>query len=53
MYKISYYLNGGNTILFKWFKTLGEATEFGNNQPINSVLEIKYYPEENKRENRT
>ena len=53
MHKVTYYMGGGNHVVFKWFDTLSEATQFGNKQPLNSVLEIKYYPEENKRENRS
>lgn len=53
MYKVSYYMGGGTRVAFRWFKTLSEATNFSNKQAVNSVLEIKYYPEEIKRENRT
>lgn len=42
MYKVSYYLSGGS-LRFKSFETLHEATVFANSQPIDSVLEIKYY----------
>jgi hypothetical protein len=36
-------MNGGPQVLFKWFKTLSEATSFSNQQPLESVLEIKHY----------
>jgi len=42
MYKISYTLTGGS-LRFKSFPTLFEATLFANQQPVGSVLEIKYY----------
>ena len=42
MYKLSYYLSGGS-VRFKSFETLNEATIFANKQPIESVIEIKYY----------
>jgi hypothetical protein len=42
MYRLSYYLTGGS-VRFKSFETLHEATLFANAQPINSVIEIKYY----------
>jgi hypothetical protein len=47
MYKVLYTLSGGNQVVFKWFKTLTEATEFANKQPMESVLEIKYYADSN------
>jgi hypothetical protein len=38
------------TILaFKWFKTLREAVSFANLKPIDSVLEIKYYDDVDRR----
>ena len=44
MYKVSYYISGNETvILFKWFKTLNEATEFSKSLPTGSIREIKYY----------
>ena len=43
MYRVCYYMNGTSAVSFKEFDTLGEAVEFSNNQPINSVLEIKLY----------
>jgi len=42
MYKVSYLLGGGS-LRFKGFENLTEATKFANQQPIDSVLEIKYY----------
>ena len=46
MYKISYTLSGGS-LRFKSFETLHEATVFANQQPLESVLEIKYYDDVN------
>ena len=42
MYKVNYTLSGGS-LRFKAFETLHEATVFANEQPLESVLEIKYY----------
>lgn len=42
MYKVSYYL-ASQVVRFKAFETLTEATAFANKQPLESVLEIKYY----------
>lgn len=42
MYKVVYSLLSGAT-RFKSFQTLHEATLFANKQPIDSVIEIKYY----------
>jgi hypothetical protein len=42
MYKVVYYLGTGAK-RFKSFKTLHEATVFANLQPLDSVVEIKYY----------
>ena len=42
MYKVSYLLGGGS-LRFKGFENLTEATKFANQQPIDSVIEIKYY----------
>jgi hypothetical protein len=47
MYKVVYLLGGGST-RFKSFDTLREATQFANKQPIESVLEIKYYDPNDK-----
>jgi hypothetical protein len=48
MYKVIYTLSGSsNHVVSKWFKTLTEANEFANKQPIESVLEIKYYADSN------
>jgi hypothetical protein len=41
-----YTLSGGS-LRFKSFKTLHEATVFANEQPFESVLEIKYYNDNN------
>ena len=40
-------------ISFKWFNTLGEATDFAISQPRESIMEIKLYKEEVKKEDRT
>jgi hypothetical protein len=42
MYKVSYYL-ASTALRFKAFETLTEATRFANKQPLDSVIEIKYY----------
>ena len=42
MYKVVYSLSSGAT-RFKAFESLHEATLFANKQPIDSVIEIKYY----------
>lgn len=43
-----------SSIRFKWFNTLQEATSFAGKQPNESVLEIKYYDNnQNKKPNRT
>ena len=42
MYKVNYTLSSGS-LRFKSFETLHEATVFANEQPLESVLEIKYY----------
>lgn len=44
MYKVCYYLS--NSRCSKWFKTLREAIEFANKQPIESVIEIKHHESE-------
>ena len=46
MYKVSYYL-ATQALRFKSFETLHEATVFANKQPLESVLEIKYYEDSN------
>jgi hypothetical protein len=48
MYKISYTLSGVS-LRFKSFETLHEATVFANQQPLESVLEIKYYNDDNNK----
>jgi hypothetical protein len=42
MYKVVYYIQS-SAVRFKSFETLTDATEFANKQPIDSVIEIKYY----------
>jgi hypothetical protein len=42
MYKVSYYL-ASQAVRFKSFDTLTEATAFANKQPLETVIEIKYY----------
>mgnify|MGYP003344356267 FL=1 len=42
MYKVIYEISSG-AIRFKGFQSLHEATLFANKQPIDSVIEIKYY----------
>ena len=53
MYKVTYYLTGTSRVIFKLCETLGEATEFSNSLPINSVLEIKLCKEYPKKEDRS
>lgn len=53
MYKVTYYIGGGSMVGFKWFKTLGEATDFAITQPRESIMEIKLYKEQDKKEDRT
>ena len=44
MYKVSYYFGQGSSMVhFKWFETFSEATQWSNKQPIDSIIEIKYY----------
>jgi hypothetical protein len=43
MYRVTYYINNSNAVASKEFDALTEATEFSINQPINSIIEIKYY----------
>jgi hypothetical protein len=43
MYRVFFYLNGSSAVAAREFPELKEATEFANNQPINSILEIKHY----------
>lgn len=43
----------GGSLRFKSFETLHEATVFANQQPLESVLEIKYYDDnEHRKPNR-
>jgi hypothetical protein len=43
MYRVTYYFNNSNAVVSREFGTLTEATEFSIKQPINSIIEIKYY----------
>jgi hypothetical protein len=36
-------MSGGTTVKTKMFETLSSATTFANVQPLDSVIEIKYY----------
>jgi len=46
MYKVVYHPNSGSSsetaVMFKWFKTFDEATDFGSKLG-NRVMEIKQY----------
>jgi hypothetical protein len=54
MYKVYYYLNNSTVVSVKEFETLRESTDFAISLPINSVLEIKYYDNVDRRkENRS
>lgn len=43
MYKVTYYVTGGNMVSSRSFNTLAEATDFAIRQPRESVIEIKHY----------
>jgi hypothetical protein len=43
MYRVTYYFNNSNAVASKEFETFTEATEFSIKQPLNSIIEIKYY----------
>ena len=43
MYRVYFYFNGSSAVAARDFPNLKEATEFANNQPINSILEIKHH----------
>jgi len=43
MYRVFFYINGSTAVAAQEFSNLKEATEFANNQPIESVLEIKHH----------
>ena len=43
MYRVFFYINNSAAVAAREFPNLKEATEFANNQPIESVLEIKHY----------
>ena len=51
MYKVNYTLSGGS-LRFKAFETLHEATVFANQQPLESVIEIRIYNDPNKKQDR-
>jgi hypothetical protein len=45
-YKVSYY-NSGQMVVFKWFDTFAEATDFCvYHVKTNDVIEVKWYPNE-------
>jgi extradiol dioxygenase family protein len=48
MYKVSYYL-ASTAVRFKSFETFKEATEFCLKQPIDSIIEVKYYADVDQR----
>ena len=43
MYRVTYYFNNSNAVASKEFESFKEATEFSIKQPINSIIEVKYY----------
>ena len=43
MYRVTYYFNNSNDVASKEFQSFKEATDFSIKQPINSIIEIKYY----------
>jgi len=47
MYKVTYLLE--DYVLSKEFERFDEAAVFGIKQPVNSVLEIKYYDDIDQR----
>jgi hypothetical protein len=51
MYKVVYTLGTGS-LRFKSFETLHEATVFANVQPLESVLEIRIYNDDSKKQDR-
>lgn len=54
MYKVTYYMTGGTKVSFREFPDFTEACEFARNQPRESVIEIKLYPDnQTKKEDRT
>lgn len=48
MYKVVYYL-ASTSVRYKSFDTFTEATKFANEQPLDSIIEIKYYDDVDKR----
>jgi hypothetical protein len=55
VYKVTYYLaTGSNTVATKNFPNLQEATAFTLTCPLESVIEVKLYPDNVvKKEDRT
>jgi hypothetical protein len=51
MYRVTYLLGGSKAVASKEFDTLKEATDFSNQQPINTIIEIKYYDKTNNIQN--
>ena len=49
MYKVCYYIPGSTQVNFRSFETFSDAVEFANGRQKDSVLEIKYYDDEDKR----
>jgi hypothetical protein len=45
VYKVNYFVQQTNKVSVKEFPTLSEATTFCIKLPINSVLEVKLYPD--------
>jgi hypothetical protein len=43
MYRVFFYINGSAVVAAREFPNLKEATEFANDQPIDSILEIKHH----------
>lgn len=43
MYKVTYYAYSGSRVLFRWFKTFSEASEFSLTVNSGDVIEIKLY----------
>lgn len=47
-------MTGSNKVSFREFATFTEACDFARNQPLDSVMEIKLYPDnQKKKEDRT
>ena len=43
MYRVTYYFNSSSAVASKEFESFTEATAFSIKQPLNSIIEIKYY----------